>query len=320
MWRPSCDLPVLQARAALLSLIRNFFHEQSVLEVQTALLSRTTVTEPNLRSISVPMNEEIWYLQTSPEHQMKRLLASGVPGIYQICPAFRQEERGRFHNPEFTLVEWYRQGFSLQDLMREVAALVTRVLPDATFCEITYEKLFRDRYDLNPHLAESESLRMAVEAHLGRKSGDVRSIKIHSTFSRRELIDLLFNNACEGLEGCFFITEFPADQAALARTHSTQHGYDVADRFELVINGLELANGYLELLDPAVAESRMADDLKMRVLQGLPEPPSDVRLLEAMKEGLPDCSGVALGFDRLLMQQLKKTDIGEVLSFSWDRA
>ena len=328
MWRPSCSVETLRARSILLGRLRNFFQQRALLEVQTAVLSRNTVTDPGIQSFAVSQAQANWYLQTSPEHQMKRLLAAGAPGIYQICPAFRQEEMGRFHNCEFTLLEWYRPGFSLPELMSEVADLVKEVLPETRFRSIRYGQLLQDYFGVNPHLAKRQQLLAAlVEFEPSGREGETVSTGGDSrtpdtgleACSSRELIDLLFDRACTELTGGWFITDYPSDQAALAKTTESHQGYATAQRFELVIDGLEIANGYLELLEADIARTRMQQDLAIRRRQGAVEPPMDEHLLSAMQTGLPECSGVALGVDRLLMLQLGVKDISEVLPFPQDR-
>jgi elongation factor P--(R)-beta-lysine ligase len=275
----------------LLREVRQFFHERGVLEVQTGVLGAATVTEPAVESIEVP---GAGYLQTSPEYQMKRLLAAGAPSIYQLGPVFRAGESGRRHNPEFVMLEWYRLGFSDSDLMAEVAALVDLALGPAPFQTLTYSQVVAR--------APENTLQQAVGA-----------------LSPREALDLQFSEGLDALgNGRFFICDYPADQAALARLRPGNAA--VAARFELVIDGLEVANGYWELGDAALLEQRFHADLASRRARGQHEPPLDRRFLAAMAAGLPACSGVALGFDRLLMLRLGASNIAEVIAFPIDRA
>ena len=274
-WRPTCSLEALRARAGLLRRIREFFSERGVLEVHTSVLAAHTVTDPNVESI-VAGNHG--YLQTSPEYQLKRLLAGGAPSLYQLGPAFRSGESGRHHNPEFTLLEWYRIGFTDVTLMAEVAELVSTVLGPAEYHTLSYQSLVVDLEQPADNL------------------------------------DLAFAEAIAALgPGRYFVTHYPAAQAALARLHPETP--DFAARFELIVDGLELANGYYELTDPAEQRRRFAEDLEQRRRLGVVLPALDERFLAALESGLPDCAGVALGIDRLLMLKLEMTRISDVMPF-----
>jgi elongation factor P--(R)-beta-lysine ligase len=284
-WAPRCDRAALEARAAVLRAVREFFHQRGVLEVQTAAAGATTVTDPAIESFEVP---GLGYLQTSPEHQMKRLLAAGAPSIYQIGPVFRAGEAGRLHNPEFTMLEWYRVGFDDRQLMAEVAALIEHVLGPGAFGTVTY--------------AEVVERAPPAEASPGVRA------------SGRDALDLRFALGIESLaRGRWFVVDYPADQAALARLREDDPR--VAARFELIVDGVELANGYHELADAIELRARMERDLAARRAAGQREPPVDERLLAAMAAGLPPCAGVALGFDRLLMLKLGANRLDGVLPF-----
>jgi elongation factor P--(R)-beta-lysine ligase len=287
-WPPSCSREALRARADLLRTVREFFHVRDVLEVQTSVLAAATVTEPAVESIAVA---GLGYLQTSPEYQMKRLLAAGAPSIYQIAPVFRAGEAGRHHNPEFVMLEWYRLGFSHLELMAELAELVDSVLGQASYRTWRYADVvaLTDEPGLVPGLDE------------------------------RERVDLRFAEGIERLgPGRHFIVDFPADQAALARL--AEHDPSVAARFELVVDGLELANGYWELGDARALAERFASDLDRRARLGQSQPAVDERLLAAVAAGLPDCAGVAVGLDRVLMLRLGASSLAEVVAFPIDRA
>jgi lysyl-tRNA synthetase class 2 len=287
-WRPSCSLAALEARAALLGDVREFFRRRGVLEAQTAVLGQATVTEPAVESLGVP---GLGYLQTSPEYQLKRLLAAGAPSLYQLGPVFRAGEAGRRHNPEFTMLEWYRLGFDDAALMAEVAELVDLALGPAPVQRVRYH----DVVALAPAALDRGGL------------------------SDREALDLAFSAGLERLGGGrFFVVDYPADQAALARLRPGDPA--VAARFELVVDGLELANGYWELADADALEARFHRDLEIRRRQGQALPGIDGKLLAAVRTGLPDCAGVALGFDRLLMQKLGAASLAEVMPFPIDRA
>lgn len=267
----------LRLRAQALEAIRGFFAARDVVEVQTPVLAPATVTDPDVESIAVP---GYGFLQTSPEYQMKRLLSAGAPSIYQLGPVFRHEERGRLHNPEFTMLEWYRLGFDDQQLMQEVAELVALVLGPDAVQTVTYQQLVGDVS--------------------GR--GDVQSSEL----------DLRFAEACEKLQpGRFFVVDYPADQAALARLRPDNPS--VAARFELVIDGIEIANGYWELLDPTEHERRFAADRARRKALGRTDVEPDQPFLTALRRGLPNCAGVALGVDRLLMLAQNADRLDEVL-------
>jgi lysyl-tRNA synthetase class 2 len=290
-WAPSCSLQALAARAELLAQVRDFFRRRGVMEVQTSTLGAATVTEPAVESLPVP---GLGYLQTSPEYQMKRLLAAGAPSIYQLGPVYRAGEAGRRHNPEFIMLEWYRLGMDDDELMAEVADLVAEALGPAPCQRIAYA---------------------AVVARAPAELG-VQSIE---AFSARDLLDLRFANGLDTLPpGRWFITDYPADQAALARLRPGNP--QVAARFELVVNGLELANGYHELADTDEQRARFHRDLEIRKRAGQALPPIDERLLAAMQAGMPACSGVALGFDRLLMLKLGARSLREVMPFPIDIA
>jgi lysyl-tRNA synthetase class 2 len=290
-WEPSCSLAALAARAELLATVRAFFRSRGVMEVQTGVIGAATVTEPAVESFEVP---GLGYLQTSPEYQMKRLLAAGAPSIYQLGPVFRAGESGRRHNPEFTMLEWYRIGFDDHALMNEVALLVDAALGPAPCERITYA----DVVALAPRHVEATA---------------------PAGLSARELLDLRFAAGLDELgSGRFFVIDYPADQAALARRR--RDNPDVAARFELVVDGLEIANGYHELTDAAEQRTRFERDLAVRRAAAQREPAIDERLLAAIAHGLPDCSGVALGFDRLLMLKLGASSLREVMPFPIDIA
>lgn len=312
-WRPACSRDLLVARADLYRRIRDFFRSRGVLEVDTPLLSTVTGTDPNLHPLgahyqvhpSAPVLD--CYLQTSPEFAMKRLLAAGSGPIYQLCKAFRNGEAGRRHNPEFTMLEWYRPGFSLEALMDEVTALVTEVLGPIPFRRQTYAQLFQDFVQVEPHTASLDELQQLLCSH----------VDVADTYLDRDTcLELLYSHVIEPhLEGAVMIVDYPASQAALARVVKNADGIVVARRFELVVNSMELANGYDELCDAAEQRRRFAADLALRKRRSLPELPVDEALLGALEAGLPPCAGVALGVDRLLMLNAGASSIEQVLPF-----
>jgi lysyl-tRNA synthetase class 2 len=278
-WLPSCSLAALRERGALLAQLRQFFADRNVLEVQTSCLGRYTVTDPHVDAIAVP---GLGYLQTSPEYQLKRLLAAGAGSLYQIGPAFRAGESGRLHNPEFTMLEWYRLGYDDTALMAELALLVDEVLGPADYHYATYAEV----------VAAAES------------PGADR--------------DLAYADGLRALQSVrLFVTDFPPEQAALARLRGSP---PVAARFELVIAGVEIANGYYELGDVQQLTERFSLDLAQRRERGAAEPRMDPAFLAAMDAGLPECAGVAIGVDRLLMLKLGAKSLAEVMPFPIDRA
>jgi lysyl-tRNA synthetase class 2 len=282
-----------------------------VIEIDTPVLSHTTVTDPAIESFVVTAGGSTLYLQTSPEFHLKRMLAAGVPSVVRIGPVFRAEESGRIHNPEFTMVEWYRLGFDLEQLMDETAALVDLLLGPATYQRIDYGALIAGK-GVDAFEDTNDVLITAA-----RRTGASDSVE---SWSRRELLDLIAAAALRERTGRWFVTGYPPAQAALARLVTDEHGRTVAARFELVVDGIELANGYDELLDADVLAARMAADRDTRRLQGRPTYAADERLLAALRAGLPACSGVALGFDRLFMLARGEAALDAVLPFSGARA
>jgi len=313
-WRPTCSRETLLERSRTLTAIRAFFAQRDVLEVDTPVLSRTTVTEPAIDSFSLGSGAERRYLQTSPEYHMKRLLAAGAPSIVRIGPVFRAEESGRLHNPEFTMIEWYRIGFDLAELLDEVEALVDLVLGQGGYRRVSYAQLLREGADVDLFETDDAALQAALI-----RCGVQLSANAYA--NRRDLLDLLVTYTIEAAgAGRVFVTDYPADQAALARVVTDTEGRNVAARFELIIDGIEVANGYDELADADVLERRMRADCVVRERAGRDGPAPDERLLAAMRDGLPSCCGVALGFDRLLMLKLGAHRIEEVMPFGFTRS
>jgi lysyl-tRNA synthetase class 2 len=275
----------------------------------------------HIQSLSLVDDGQSWFLQSSPEYSMKRLLASGSGSIYQICPAFRAGELGSKHNTEFSMLEWYRVGYSLEELVAEVATLLQQTLDvsqvqTSEFRFTTYRELFTSRFDVNPHDAGIETLRGLIFAE-NLTADHIDNIDDDAT--RNECLDLLFASCIEpGLDEPTFVLEFPAGQAALAKIAANDQYDVVARRFELYWQGMELANGYDELTDPAELRQRFEKNNTQRVARGLIEMAPDKKLLASMSE-LPDCAGVAIGLDRLVMLLCGKTSIDEVLTFSRQR-
>jgi len=325
-WRPSASLERLRARAAALSSIRIFFSLRGVLQVDTPLLVQAPVTDVHLHSASVrlaaapgamtPAGDRQLFLHTSPEHAMKRLLAAGSGDIYQICHVVRGSELGRLHNPEFTLIEWYRLGFPLEQLMEEVEALARTLLGKrgtALAAErLSYHDAFTRELGLDPFTASDASLAKAAEpiGFLGTAATE-----------RDEWLELLMGTIVGprlGRGALTFVYGYPATQAALARLDP--HDPRMARRFELYCEGVELANGFEELTAAAEQRERFERDNAARQRRGLPVAPLDERLLAALEAGLPECAGVALGFDRTLMLATGAQHIEEVLAFPTARA
>lgn len=318
-YQPTCDVNTLRARAKMYAQIRQFFAERDVLEVETPVLSQAGVTDVHLASVQalrhIQGSAQTHYLQTSPEFAMKRLLASGIGPIYQICKVFRDDEHGRKHNSEFTMLEWYRPGFSLKDLMFEVADLLNVVLKQR-FGEVrptilSYKHAFMDRLDLNPLQATVQELKDCCRrVGLSLDLGD----------ERLGYIDLLFSHFVEpslGFDTPVFLTDFPPEMASLAKTRVDDDGELVAARFELYIEGLELANAYDELIDADVLRSRFEADNAEREKLGLHIMPIDEYLLAALPH-MSECAGIALGIDRLLMTATEQLRLDKVITFPAD--
>ena len=316
-WQPGASPVLLQRRAELLSALRHFFLQRAVLEVDVPLLGRSSVTDINIESMPVRALEDSGYLQTSPEYFMKRLLAAGIGDIYCLGKAFRQGELGSRHNPEFTLLEWYRCGWDEYQLMDEMAELISQLYAaqssqSLVITKRSYADCFIAAVGIDPHSAEIGQLQqMAVAAASESWVAETRA----------NCLDLLFSQLVEPQlpQGLLFIHQYPACQAALAQLDKNTQGQCVSRRFEVFLNGMELANGYFELTDSGEQRQRFTNDLQQREFAGKPQMPIDFHLLAALDQGLPSCAGVAMGVDRLLMQLENADSITEVMPFSWDR-
>lgn len=319
IWRPTARRLVLRARARMLGRIRRFFAAAGVLEVETPVVSRAAASDPALHSLQTAWSgsgskPQSLYLQTSPELPMKRLLAAESGPIFQICKAFRDGERGRLHHPEFSLLEWYRPGLSYLDLMTEVADLVRHALerPKLTVERLGYRELFLSRLGLDPLRANLQSLRRAADGIPCARGLDL---------DRDGWLDLLLTHRIESGLGrglLTFVHDYPPSQAALARIRDDPD--PVAERFELYLEGMELANGFQELTDGVAQRKRFVLDLRERTAAGLDRPPVDESFLQALEAGMPETAGVALGLDRLLMVATGSRHIDEVLAFPVERA
>lgn len=314
-WKPTATRDSLEARARLITRARRFFAERGVLEVETPILSSAAVSDPQLESLSTRIKglRQNFYLQTSPEYAMKRLLASGSGDIYQICKVFRDGERGAWHNPEFTMLEWYRVGFDERMLMREIEELLQTLLPGTYAAErLTYGEAMEEYAGIDAFAASAEDLKAAVQRH---------EINYHGQLERDALLDLLMGFVVGpklGLERPTFVCDYPASQAALARLKPGPP--EVAARFELYLAGVELANGFHELGDAREQRARFDQDVRTRARRAQARAPIDENLLAALHAGLPDCAGVALGIDRLIAVALKLPRLAQVLSFTIDNA
>jgi elongation factor P--(R)-beta-lysine ligase len=317
-WRPSATLATLRRRSLLLDCVREFFRERNVLEVETPIVLSHTVTDPQIASFEVSLAPPR-YLHTSPEYPMKRLLAAGSGDIYQVCHTFRAGERSRTHNPEFTMVEWYRTGFDLQQVMSETAALVARLLdqpgaPAIATEFLSYNEAFRRELGCDALEAQPQLLAELCVKH-GLASQSI------PTATRDDLLDFLVATHIGPRLGAGKITclhHYPASQAALAQLDTADPR--TALRFEVYVQGLELANGFVELADAGEQRARFDADSKQRAQRRLPDIRPDPQLLAALESGLPACAGVALGFDRIVMLATGAARIEEVMAFAWERA
>lgn len=323
-FNPTASLGALRRRSQLLGGIRRFFEDREFIHVETPLLSRDTVVDRYIEPVVVDASNVLegdgqdgqFFLQTSPEFAMKRLLASGATAIYQICKAFRKGEAGRRHNPEFTMLEWYRVGDDMDAGMKLLSDFAKHVFEAETVEQISYSDAFRKYAGVDPATASIHVLRIAC------KSNNVDVSSFENDRDRDSWLNLIMSEIVEpqlGLAKPVIVFHFPATQSALAKVCATADG-EVAERFELYVNGVELANGYHELLDADELERRNEKVNSQRLSDGNSPLPSQSELLEAMRHGLPACSGVALGVDRLMMVLLEKESIGDVIAFPIDRA
>ncbi len=319
-WRPTASLERLRLRAGLRERLRAFFHARGVLEVETPALAAAGTVDPHIESFATrfdgPGGARNLWLQTSPEFAMKRLLTAGSGPIWQLCHVFRNGEAGRRHNPEFAMLEWYRPGLDHYALAEEVAELVAELLAGhVTVGEPrrrSYRELFLEHLALDPGTAPAPEL----VACAGRHGIDAAGLEL----DRDGWLDLLLSHLIEpqlGRGRLDIVHDFPASQAALARVRDGKP--PVAERFEVYLEGMELANGFHELSDAAEQARRFEAEHAARAAAGLPEVAIDRRLLAALAAGLPGCAGVALGFDRLVMVAAGVETIGEVTAFPFDR-
>ena len=321
-WQPTAEIEKLKRRAQYLADVRSFFAERDVWEVETPILSQAAPTAPYLDSFTTnyspigSQSTQTYYLQTSPEFAMKRLLAAGSGSIYQIAKVFRNGEQGKLHSPEFTMLEWYRTELTLNQLMDEVNTLLQQVFNVKPISRLSYRGLFEFYLKINVFNCSDDTIKHhALER--------IKGLPVDLDLDRDGWLELLMSHIIEprlaAMNWPLFVYDFPASQAQLAKIKTDKFGNDVADRFELYIGGVEIANGYNELLDADELRKRFESDNQQRQQQNKPEIPIDENLLAAMKSGLPECSGVALGLDRLMMLVLEQRSIQAVQIYSFDK-
>ena len=311
-WRPTANADQLRARARLLQDIREYFSTHSVLEVETPIVSQAGNTDPEIESMRT---DDGLYLRTSPEFALKRLLAAGSGDIFELGRVFRAGESGRNHNPEFTMLEWYRTGHSYHQLMDEVSDLVLHCgngkFDQWPVEKLSYQQVFLRHLDLDPFTADKSELARAAKNH------GIDDIEL----DRKQWLDLLISMLIQPAlpeHGMTFIYDFPTDQAALANIRDGAP--PVAERFELYLGQTELANGYQELTNAAEQQRRFIADNERRKLTGKPTYTIDNHLITALQHGLPDCAGVALGVDRLLLSICESSSLAEIIAFPFSRA
>lgn len=313
-WRPGATFTTLERRAAMLKAARQYFAATRALEVETPTLSRNPVSDVHLASIQATVCEQPAWLHTSPEYPMKRLLAAGCGDIYQIARVYRDNEYGRYHNPEFTMIEWYRLNQDHHQLMEDVEALIGCMLPSRIVDRaerVTYEEIMQ----LCAGIKVFEDADGALLQALNRHAIDIPQ-GINN--DRDALLDLIMSTIVGpklGQDGLLFVYDYPATQSAMARIRG-----NVASRFEAYLDGMEIANGFHELTDVNEQRTRFENDNAQRKQRGLPINPVDENFLAALDHGLPDCAGVALGLDRLVMSAIGAQHIDEVMTFSHSRS
>ena len=312
-WEPSAGVDELRARAAMLAEVRAFLSSRSVLEVDTPSLGQFAITDPNIELFEVATPDGTRFLQSSPEYAMKRLLASGSGDIFQLGKVFRSGEHGGRHNPEFVMLEWYRIDWTHYQLMREVAELIAETLRLSTWQIWSLDALLDHFCQVNLHDATKLELKVAAEN---------AGIDVVGDLDKLDCLDLLMTHVVEpGIAswGLVFIVDFLEQQAALSRIIE-RGGNSVAARFEAYAHGVELANGYWEELNPDILMRRFEADNDLRASRGQLVRKIDERLISASRAGVPDCAGVAVGFDRLLMLAQGRSELSQVMPFSWSLA
>jgi elongation factor P--(R)-beta-lysine ligase len=313
-WKPAASLETLKIRARVLQSIRAFFAERDVLEVETPILSKSAITDPQLESFVTQFNQCDYYLHTSPEFYMKRLLAAGSGDIYQIARVFRVDEQGRNHNPEFSMLEWYRLGLDHHALMDEMESLIKNIFSDSrekiSFERISYQQAFQNKLAIDPLESDAQQLeKCARDNNVSIPYGmDVDDKDMWLDWLMVMSIGPSFSK-----NGFTFLYDYPASQAALAKLSKSDSR--IAHRFELFAGELELANGFYELTDSEEQSTRFINENRSREQRGQKKMPIDQPLLDALKAGMPECSGVAIGLDRLLMVLTQAKHIRDVIAF-----
>jgi lysyl-tRNA synthetase class 2 len=313
MWQPSASIESLRLRAELTAKIREFFNHRGYLEVETPIMARYGTTDVYLSNIKATFRNKPYSLQTSPEYHMKRLLAAGSGPIFQLARVFRDDELGRWHNPEFTLLEWYQLGIDHHALMEEMDLFLQAVLCSKPLLKKTYQQAFMEACDVDPLSASIVQLRQVLVRY------DLDYVFPPEEQDKDQFLFLLMSHVVEPFlakeESPVAVYDFPESQAALAKVKQ-----GVAERFEIYYQGVELANGFHELTDAKAQARRFQQDLQVRAQKGFAAVEADHYLLQALEHGLPACSGVALGIDRLLALTLQQSEIAKVISFDFARA
>ncbi|UOA09198.1 EF-P lysine aminoacylase EpmA [Methylobacter sp. S3L5C] len=322
-WRPTCSIELLRLRAQVLNDIRQFFSARAVLEVETPLLGNSCGTDPQLDFFTTdfclaPLQQAL-FLQTSPEFAMKRLLAAGSGSIYQIGKAFRNGESGRFHNPEFTMLEWYQVGFTLPQLMDEIAELLAVLFAGRKVLSPTQRFSYQEAFQIYTGL---NSLEFSYQDYCAyARCNDLPEAVDICGIDHGLWLDFIFSHQVQpnlGENAVCMVYDYPSCQSSLARVNECNP--QVTDRVEIFINGIELGNGYYELIDSQEQSRRFDEEIVVREQRKRPVTVKDKHLVAALEAGLPECSGMAIGLDRLLMLMTNSTTINEVLNFPVDRA
>lgn len=312
-WKPSASIALLRQRALFMAAIRQFFTSRDFLEVETPVMARYGVTDVYLSNIQAAFRGKLYSLQTSPEYHMKRLLAAGSGSIFQLARVFRDDELGRWHNPEFTLLEWYQLGVDHHQLMDQVDLLLQTLIHSKPLIKKTYEQAFLESCGLNPFTASLDELKLVLKQH------NLDTVLPTDEQDNDQFLFLLMSHVVEPFLGKedapVAVFHFPPSQAALAQIRN-----GVAERFEVYYQGVELANGFHELTDVKAQQNRFLMDQNLRQQKHLPEVEADQYLLQALTNGLPLCSGVALGIDRLLALAFNQPSIAHIMSFDFSRA
>ena len=311
-WKPKATRQTAKLRAALLKCTRRYFEQKDILEVATPALVQHAVTDPSIDSISLSLNDRTTWLHTSPEHCMKRLLAAGFPDIYSIGPVFRAGELSSHHLPEFTMIEWYRIGFGLREIVNDALSLASELMSDAITEKasiVEYRDVFTTALSLDPLTAAAGNIADALDAD--------ESLRSAVGEDRDAWLDLaMVARICPSFpkDRLTVVRHYPSSQAALARLCPANPS--VADRFEIYCGTVELANGFVELTDPDELQARFEQDRKKRVTSGKPDIGIDEHFIDALRSGLPDCAGVAFGFDRMLMIAAGLDRIDDAVTFT----